>query len=79
VNKGSFWRLIDIRRGGFTHGTNTRPNMVYLISRSIAQGRKAGVISLTGVITGFPVHMLAAAIGVTAIFMAVPIAYELLK
>ena len=55
------------------------PNMIYLISRSICQGRKAGVISLFGVIAGFLVHMFAAAIGLTALFLAVPSAYEVLK
>ena len=55
------------------------PNMMYLISRSICQGRMAGVISLFGVVAGFMVHMLAAAIGLSAIFVAVPMAYELLK
>jgi threonine/homoserine/homoserine lactone efflux protein len=55
------------------------PNMIYLISRSICQGRKAGVISLLGVLAGFLVHMFAAAIGLTALFLAVPFAYELLK
>jgi len=55
------------------------PNMIYLLSRSICQGWKAGVISLFGVACGFLVHMLAAAIGLTALFMAVPLAYEVLK
>ncbi|AVO52876.1 LysE family translocator [Ectopseudomonas mendocina] len=55
------------------------PNMIYLISRSICQGRKAGVISLLGVILGFLVHMFAAALGITALFLAIPIAYDLLK
>lgn len=55
------------------------PNMIYLISRSICQGRGAGVISLFGVIAGFFVHMLAAAIGLTAICLAIPLAYEILK
>jgi len=55
------------------------PNMIYLISRSICQGRRAGVISLFGVIAGFLVHMFAAAVGLTALFLAVPMAYELLK
>ncbi|MGE3295270.1 MAG: LysE family translocator [Geminicoccaceae bacterium] len=55
------------------------PNMIYLISRSICQGRRAGVLSLFGVIAGFLVHMLAAAIGLTTLFMAVPFAYEALK
>ena len=55
------------------------PNMIYLISRSICQGRKAGVISLLGVIAGFLVHMFAAAVGCTALFMKIPLAYEALK
>jgi threonine/homoserine/homoserine lactone efflux protein len=55
------------------------PNMIYLISRSICQGRAAGLISLVGVMAGFFVHMFAAALGLTALFMTVPLAYELLK
>lgn len=55
------------------------PNMIYLLSRSICQGRKAGFISLLGVIAGFLLHMLAAAVGMTAVFLAVPLAYEVLK
>lgn len=55
------------------------PNMIYLISRSICQGRAAGIISLFGVIGGFLVHMLAAAIGLSAIFLTIPLAYEILK
>lgn len=55
------------------------PNMVYLISRSVCQGRRAGIISLFCVVAGFVVHMLAAAAGLTALFLAVPLAYELLK
>jgi threonine/homoserine/homoserine lactone efflux protein len=55
------------------------PNMIYLVSRSISQGRQAGIISLIGVVGGFFVHMLAAAVGLTALFMAVPLGYEVLK
>jgi threonine/homoserine/homoserine lactone efflux protein len=55
------------------------PNMIYVISRSISQGRRAGVVSLFGVIAGFLVHMFAAAVGLTALFLAVPLAYEALK
>ena len=55
------------------------PNMVYLVSRSLCQGRKAGVISLFGVAAGFLVHMFAAAAGLTAVFMAIPLAYEMLR
>ena len=55
------------------------PNMIYLISRSIAQGPKAGLISLGGVALGFLFYMLCAALGITALLMAVPLAYEVLK
>lgn len=55
------------------------PNMVYLVSRSICQGRAAGVISLCGVIAGFLVHALGAALGLTALFLALPLGFEILK
>ena len=55
------------------------PNMMYCVSRSICQGRAAGMISLLGVAAGFVVHMLAATFGLTALFLAVPLAYDLIK
>lgn len=55
------------------------PNMVYLISRSIIQGRVAGMVSLIGVIVGFLIHMLAASLGLTAVFLTVPYAYTAVK
>ena len=53
--------------------------MVYLISRSICQGRTAGLISLGGVALGFVFYMLCAAFGITALVMAVPYAYDALR
>ena len=55
------------------------PNMVYLVSRSISQGRAAGLISLGGVALGFVFYMLCAAFGITALVMAVPYAYDTLR
>lgn len=55
------------------------PNMIYLISRSICQGRTAGLISLGGVALGFVVYMVCAALGITALVMAVPFAYDALR
>lgn len=55
------------------------PNMVYLISRSICQGRVAGLISLGGVALGFVFYMICAALGITALVMAVPYAYDTLR
>lgn len=55
------------------------PNMIYLVSRSITQGRRAGLVSLLGVAVGFGVYLAAAAVGLAAIFVAVPTAYTVLK
>lgn len=55
------------------------PNMVYLISRAICQGRTAGIISLAGVALGFVFYMLCAAFGLTALVMAVPFAYDAIR
>lgn len=55
------------------------PNMIYLISRSLAQGRVAGLISLLGVALGFVFYMLCAAFGITALVLAVPYAYDALR
>ncbi len=55
------------------------PNMVYLVSRSICQGRAAGLISLAGVVLGFVFYMVCAALGITAMLMAVPFAYDALR
>ncbi|KKY82327.1 lysine transporter LysE [Enterobacter cloacae] len=55
------------------------PNMIYLISRSICQGKRAGFISLGGVALGFVFYMLCAAFGITAFVLAIPYAYDLLR
>ncbi len=55
------------------------PNMVYLISRSISQGRVAGLISLGGVALGFVFYLLCAAFGITAFLIAVPFAHDALR
>ncbi|MEV6278927.1 LysE family translocator [Nocardia sp. NPDC051832] len=48
------------------------PNMMYLVSRAVSQGRRAGLVSLAGVAVGFLVYLVAATIGITAIFAMVP-------
>lgn len=54
------------------------PNMVYVMSRSIAQGRSAGLISLAGVMLGYLFYMFGAAFGITALFLSVPYAGSVL-
>src|ERR1700740_1800488 len=55
------------------------PNMVYLISRSICQGRGAGLISLGGVALGFVFYMFSAAFGITGLLTPVLYAYDTLR
>lgn len=51
------------------------PNMIYLVSRSISQGRTAGLISLTGTGLGFVAYMTMANLGLAVVFVAVPWLY----
>jgi threonine/homoserine/homoserine lactone efflux protein len=55
------------------------PNMIYLISRTVAQGRTAGFISLGGVVLGFLTYMVTTAAGLSALFLAVPYAYDVVR
>ncbi|MFE2293859.1 LysE family translocator [Streptomyces sp. NPDC059452] len=55
------------------------PNMIYLVSRSITQGRRAGVVSLGGVAVGFLVYLLATNLGLSVVFIAVPELYVAVK
>jgi threonine/homoserine/homoserine lactone efflux protein len=55
------------------------PNMMYLVSRSLAQGTGAGMVSLVGCQVGSLVIMLCAAAGITAALFAVPYAWDALR
>ncbi len=55
------------------------PNMLYLVSRALAQGTGAGLVSLVGCQFGSLVIMLCAAAGLTAALFAVPYAWDVLR
>jgi threonine/homoserine/homoserine lactone efflux protein len=55
------------------------PDMLYVSTRSLSQGRRAGVISALGIAAGAVVHTLAIASGLAALLRAVPIAYEIVQ
>lgn len=55
------------------------PSNLYVMSRSIAQGPGAGVVSAVGLATGGLVHVVAAAFGLSVIFQASATAYALLQ
>ena len=55
------------------------PNTALTISRTAAGGWRAGLLVLLGVELGFLVHLFAAALGFTALLLAIPDAYDLLR
>ncbi|GAA3128585.1 LysE family translocator [Streptosporangium carneum] len=55
------------------------PNMIYLVSRSVTQGRGAGLVSLAGIAAGFLTYLVATAAGIAAIFAVVPVVYTGIK
>ena len=55
------------------------PDMLYIVARSIAQGRGAGVMSALGIQAGSLVHTVAAAVGLSALVSTSTIAFGLVK
>jgi RhtB (resistance to homoserine/threonine) family protein len=55
------------------------PDTAYIVGRSVAQGRGAGVVSALGISAGCIVHTLACAFGLTAILAASATAFTVVK
>ncbi len=55
------------------------PDMLFIATRSMAQGRSAGIVSALGVHTGVLVHTLAAALGLSALIAASAAALSIIK
>ncbi len=55
------------------------PNTLYIIARSIQQGRKAGIVSCFGVQVGTLFHIGAAAFGLSALLLSSALAFNIVK
>lgn len=55
------------------------PDMLYVIGRSVGQGRQAGVVSALGIFAGCWAHILAAAVGVAALLRSSPMAFNIVR
>ena len=55
------------------------PAVIYILTRSVSQGRKAGLVSAIGVNLGSSVHVLAAVAGLTVLLANSAAAYTLIK
>jgi threonine/homoserine/homoserine lactone efflux protein len=55
------------------------PDMLYVIGRSIGQGRRAGTVSALGIFVGCLVHIFIAAVGLAALLRSSPLAYSIVR
>jgi len=55
------------------------PAVLFIVARSIAQGRTAGLVSVLGIHLGTIVHITAAAIGLSALLMSSALAFSAVK
>jgi len=55
------------------------PAVLYIVARSLAQGRRAGLVSVLGVAAGTVVHVMAAALGLSALLASSALAYGVVK
>src|SRR3979490_628868 len=55
------------------------PAVLYIVSRSVEQGRVAGLASACGITTGTLVHVLAAALGLSALLASSALAFAAVK
>lgn len=55
------------------------PDMLYVIDRSVGQGRRAGVVSALGIFVGCLFHIAAAAIGLAALLRSSLLAFDLIR
>ena len=55
------------------------PDVLYIVGRSLSQGRAAGVTSAVGIAAGCLVHIAAAALGLSALMLTWPLAYDIVR
>ncbi|MDX1709714.1 MAG: LysE family translocator [Rhodovibrionaceae bacterium] len=54
-------------------------DMTYVMARAVAQGRRAGLVSALAITAGSLVHTLAAVVGLSAVVLASPLAFQTIK
>jgi threonine/homoserine/homoserine lactone efflux protein len=55
------------------------PGILYVVGRSVGSGRRAGIASMLGIETGEAVYIAGAALGITALLAAAPVALTVLR
>lgn len=55
------------------------PDTIYVLSRSVGEGRVSGLVASLGITAGLVVHVSAAALGLSKLFAYAPLAYDVLR
>jgi threonine/homoserine/homoserine lactone efflux protein len=71
--------LIAFIGAGLLLNITPGPDVLYIVGRSISQGRVAGVVSALGISAGCLFHIAAAAFGLSTLMLALPLAYDIVR
>ena len=55
------------------------PSVLYIVTQSVSQGRRAGIASVAGITTGTLVHIVAATVGLSALLASSALAFDVIK
>jgi len=77
MESSSYWLLF--LSAAIAINISPGPDLIYILSKTIAQGRKIGIASSLGVCSGALVHVFAAALGLSAILATSAIAFSAVK
>jgi threonine/homoserine/homoserine lactone efflux protein len=55
------------------------PSILYILSRSVGQGREAGIVSVLGLATATLIHAVAMALGLSTLLVYSPLAFAVIK
>ena len=71
-----FWLFVV---SGVVLNITPGPDTLYILGRSIAQGRRAGVLSVLGISSGIVIHTGAAALGLSAVLATSVTAFTVVR
>jgi threonine/homoserine/homoserine lactone efflux protein len=71
--------LVTFAAAAYVFALFPGPAVLYVVTRSIEQGRVAGVVSVAGIASGNLVHVVAATLGLSALLMSSAAAFTVVK
>lgn len=74
-----FTTLTIFAGAAFVLAVTPGPDVFLIASRSLTQGKLAGLLTCLGISAGYVVHTVLAALGLSKLFLTVPIAFEIVR